>query len=256
MERLGYNALWINGGQLDRLDRLTEVLAATRSVTVAPAVIPPDVFGPPAVERLFTRAEAAAPGRLLIGLGSAQTPGAIGRLYSDVDQLDAGIPRERRILAAFGPHKLGIARRHFLGAVPMLFTPAYTRIAREQLGAGPVLAVGQYVVVDTDPATARESARIPLRMLFTLPAYVNSALRQGFSRADIAALTDSVVDGFVAWGDPQQIGERIRRHHDAGADHVYLSVVHRAGQPDAGQAARLLAPWVLPRRSALHSIGT
>jgi hypothetical protein len=107
-EQLGYAALWVNGGQLASLDRLTELLSATDSVVVAPAVVVPDVF-------------------------------------------DAG-------------------------------------------------AVGQYVVVDTDRAAARESARAPMRMLFSLPSYIRSARRQGFDTSDIESLSDRLVDAFVAWG--------------------------------------------------------
>ena len=40
IEHLGFGTLWINGGQIDRLDVLTELLAATRQAAVAPAIIP------------------------------------------------------------------------------------------------------------------------------------------------------------------------------------------------------------------------
>ncbi|MDT5069016.1 MAG: hypothetical protein QOK02_5171 [Mycobacterium sp.] len=44
LERLGFTALWILGGQLDRLDRLTDLVRATERVVVGSAIIPPDVY--------------------------------------------------------------------------------------------------------------------------------------------------------------------------------------------------------------------
>ncbi len=51
IERLGYSTIWIPGGQLDRLDRITELVRATRSITVAPGIIPVDVYPAAAVAR-------------------------------------------------------------------------------------------------------------------------------------------------------------------------------------------------------------
>ena len=39
-EQLGYSAIWLPGGQLDQLSRLTDLLGATTAVPVAPAIIP------------------------------------------------------------------------------------------------------------------------------------------------------------------------------------------------------------------------
>ena len=37
LERLGYSALWLPGGQIDDLNRLTEIIGATTAVPVASA---------------------------------------------------------------------------------------------------------------------------------------------------------------------------------------------------------------------------
>ena len=44
LEQLGFDTLWIVGGQLDRLDRLTDLLDSTERATVASAIISPEVF--------------------------------------------------------------------------------------------------------------------------------------------------------------------------------------------------------------------
>ena len=41
LERLGYSALWLPGGQIDDLNRLAEIIGATTAVPVAPVPPPP-----------------------------------------------------------------------------------------------------------------------------------------------------------------------------------------------------------------------
>ncbi|MCF6390267.1 TIGR03620 family F420-dependent LLM class oxidoreductase [Mycobacterium sp. MBM] len=237
---LGFGTLWVNGGQIDRLDVLTDLLTGTQRVHVAPAIIPPDLYRPADIVDLYRRAEAGTPGRLLIGLGSSQQQ-PLAALTDYIDQL-APIPRDRRLLAAFGPHKLDIARDRFAGAMPGMVTPEYTAAARMRLGVQAILAVGQFAMLDTDADAARHTARVPLGFLMTMPSYVNSARRQGFSGRDIEALGDRLVDAFVAWGTADEIIARADQHLDSGADHVYLSVLSDGIQPQGLPAAELLAP--------------
>jgi probable F420-dependent oxidoreductase len=239
IEDLGFRTLWVNGGQINRLDVLTDLLTATRRAVVAPAIIPPDVYGAAEVTDLYHRAEAAAPGRLMIGLGSSQSK-PLAALSEYLDDLGA-IPRHRRLLAAFGPRKLAIARDRFAGAMPGMITPEYTAQARRQLGDGAQLIVGQYAVLDTDPDTARETARTPLRFLMDMRSYADSAHRQGFTAHDVETLSDTLVDSVVAWGSAPDIAARARRHLAAGADHVYLSALSDGTQPSGLEAARLLS---------------
>ena len=112
----------------------------------------------------------------------------------------------------------------------MLVTPDYVRHAKAQL-PDTTLAVEQLVVLDTDPATARATARGPLGFLGQAPAYQASFRRMGFADDDIAGLGDALVDGLVAWGDAAAIAERVGELRAAGADHVAISVVSRAAQP-------------------------
>lgn len=236
---LGFATLWVNGGQIDHLDVLTDLLAATGRAVIAPAIIAPDMYGPDDVIDLYHRAEAAAPGRLMIGLGSSQQK-PLAALSEYVDALDP-IPRHRRLLAAFGPRKLAIARDRFAGAMPGMITSEYTTQARQRLGDGAQLIVGQYAVLDTDPVSARETARTPLRFLMGLRSYADSARRQGFTERDIETLSDALVDSVVAWGTASDIAAHARQQLAAGADHVYLSVLSDGIQPSGVDAARLLS---------------
>jgi probable F420-dependent oxidoreductase len=245
LEQLGFTTLWIVGGQLDRLERLADLIGVTERSVVGSAIIPPDVYDAASVTALFHRMEAVAPGRLLVGVGSPHSERPVMALGDYVDQLDAAddpIPPDRRILAAFGPRALDVARYRFAGAMPALLTPAYVASVRERLGPDRVLSVGLYVVLDRDPDAARATARHPLTFLRGLPAYVKSLRRQGFTDDDISTLSDGLVDRLVVWGSPDDVAERVRQLHSAGADHVHLTVLSDSNQPAGLTAARALAP--------------
>jgi probable F420-dependent oxidoreductase len=245
LEHLGFTTLWVVGGQLDRLERLADLIRATERAVVGSAIIPPDVYDAASVTALFHRVEAVAPGRLLVGLGSPHSARPLAALGEYVDQLDAAddpIPVDRRILAAFGPRALDVARDRFAGAMPALLVPDYVASARQRLGPDRILSVGLYAVLDRDADAARATARQPLTFLCGLPAYVKSLLRQGFTENDITTLSDGLVDALVAWGGPDDVAERARQLHAAGADHVHLTVLHDADQPAGLAAARALAP--------------
>jgi probable F420-dependent oxidoreductase len=244
LEELGYSTIWLPGGQIDRLDRITAIIQATRSVPVASGIIPVDVYQPAAVRQLYAELQAGAPGRFIAGLGGPQQPRPLGPLNDYLDQLDHGdppVPAGRRILAALGPRKLELARDRAAGAVPLLVTPAYTRQARRILGPGSTLIISQMLVLDTDAARAREAARMPLSFLSGIRGYRDNFARMGFADSDIAGLSDRLVDDLVIWGSADTVTARVREHLAAGADQVALTVLSLDGQPRAIEAARKLA---------------
>lgn len=240
IEGLGFGTLWINGGQLDRLDRLTDLLAATNTAAVGSSIIAPDKYTPTDVADVFAQAEKLAPARLFVGLGLSHRPKALNHLDGYLDQLDV-VPRHRRVLAALGPRALTLARHRFAGAMPMLFTAAQTTSARQVLGPDRLLSVGLSAVLDEQPDRARTTARRPLQFLTTLTSYRKSLMRQGFTDRDIESVSDHLVDSLVAWGSAAEIAERAQRLHEAGADHVHLTVLGEGRQPTGALAARLLA---------------
>ena len=126
-----------------------------------------------------------------------------------------------------------LARDRTAGAHPYLVTPEHTRIAREGLGAGPLLAPEQGVVLAADAATARDIARPYVKGYGQLENYANSWRRLGFTEDDIAQTSDRLVDALFACGDEGVIAERVNAHFAAGADHVCLQVVAaNPGKPD------------------------
>jgi probable F420-dependent oxidoreductase len=240
LEELGYATIWLPGGQIDRLDRLAAVIGATRSVPVGSAIIPVDHYEPGAVAELHAR----VPGRFIAGLGGPQQARPLAGLNDWLDRLDRArppVPAAARILAALGPRKLELAAARAAGAIALLVTPAYTAWARGILGEQSTLVINQMVVLDTDAARARETARRPLRFLSGVGGYRAAFARMGFAAADIDALSDHLVDELVTWGRPGDIAARVSAHLEAGADQVAVTVLSGDGQPGLAPAARLLA---------------
>ena len=103
-------------------------------------------------------------------------------------------------------------------------------MAREILGPDPMLCVEQKVVLETDPAKARELARGVAGIYIGLPNYRNNWLRMGLTEADFENNgSDRFIDTTFAWGDVDTIKARIREHFDAGASHVCLQPVNPNG---------------------------
>jgi probable F420-dependent oxidoreductase len=245
LEHLGCQTIWLPGGQIDRLDRISQLVRATTIARIAPAIISPDVYAADDVAELHADLQAGAPGRFVVGLGGSQQPRSLDGLHRYLDRLDRAVPpvaAERRLLAALGPRKLDIARTRCAGAITLLVTPAYTAEARAALGAESTLVVDQFVVLDTDANRARQAARGHLRFLAGVGGYRANFARMGFDDNDIAELSDRLVDGLVAWGDADAIGRRIDEHRAAGADHIVVTVVSEGDQPDLLDVAERLFP--------------
>ena len=81
---------------------------------------------------------------------------------------------------------------------------------------------------DTDPDSARRTARNFLRRYLKLANYRTTMLRGGFSETDVEGeRSDNLVDRLVAHGDAAVLAAAVRAHLEAGADHVCVQV-----QPD------------------------
>ncbi|MGW2055702.1 LLM class F420-dependent oxidoreductase [Streptomyces sp. NPDC001840] len=230
LEGLGFGAVWIGGSSVEQAVPLIE---ATSRLTVATGIL--SIWQHEAADTAtrFLELESHHPDRFILGIGASHAKFAAQyqRPYSAVvgylDALDAAkVPAERVVLAALGPKMLELSRDRAGGAHPYLVTPEHTAQAREILGAGPLLAPELKVVLDTDPDTARATARGYLGMYLTLPNYTNSFLRLGFTEDDFAnGGSDRLIDAVYAWGDDARIRSRIDAFHTAGADHVALQIV-------------------------------
>ncbi len=247
LEELGFGAIWTGSSEAG-LARQERILAATQRIVAATGIV--NVWLNPAEELAasYQRLAGEHPDRLLIGLGSSHAPQVeraghryerpVSRLRAYLDELDAmqdGIPRDARVLAALGPKALSLAAERSLGAHPYLVTPEHTRRARERIGPDALLAPEQKILLETDPARAREIARDALPLYLRLPNYANNLRRLGFGDEDLAdGGSDRLVDALVAWGNPDAILERIAEHHEAGADHVSVQVLGAEGLPREG----------------------
>ena len=79
------------------------------------------------------------------------------------------------------------------------------------------------VVAATDQAKVREAARAgSLKFLAGMPGYAANFRRMGFTDADIADLSDRLVDGLTVGGDFDAVVARLREYRAAGADQVVV----------------------------------
>lgn len=145
-------------------------------------------------------------GRHLLGLGLGQgRPGTkpLAAMTEYLDELDAFENPQPRVLAAYGPKMLSLARERALGAHTYHVTVPHTAQAREVLGADAMLAVEHAVLFETDADKARAVAREHLHTYLTTPFNVAKFRRLGYSEDDIAhGGSDRIVDDLVFWGGP------------------------------------------------------
>jgi probable F420-dependent oxidoreductase len=165
--------------------------------------------------------------RHLLGLGLGQgRPGIrpLTLMTEYLDELDAVDKPVPRILAAYGPKMLALARDRAAGAHTYHVNVAHTAQARDVLGPDRFLGVEHAVLFETDPDTARAIAREHLHVYLTTPFNVAKFRRLGYTDEDLAG-SDRLVDDLVFWGEADTIAEKLRAHVAAGADHVAIQVI-------------------------------
>ena len=240
LDELGYAALWLSAGFGQGLPTVFgDLLDATSRMSVASGIL--SIWHATPVESAegFAALDRAHPGRFLLGLGASHAPQVDAdekryarpwsRMVGYLDELDAQrpvVPPERRVLAALGPRMLRLSAERTAGAHPYFVPVEHTALARKTLGRGPLLAPEQAVVLQTDPELARDLARAHMKSYLRLPNYTNNLRRLGYRDEDFdGGGSDRLVDAIVAWGDLDRIVERVRAHHDAGADSVSVQVI-------------------------------
>jgi probable F420-dependent oxidoreductase len=255
LESLGYGALW-SSGRFDAglAPHFEKLLAATEHVSVASGIVSIWTGAPGDVGPAVAALEERFPGRFLLGIGTSHSVvvADYSRPYSKtvayLDALDAlatPVPPERRILAALGPRMLELAAARSAGAHPYFVPVEHTARARAILGPGPLLAPEVAVVLETDPARARELARGYAATYLQLPNYTENLRALGFGDDDLDPPgSDRLIDAVIPWGDVPSIAAAVAAHRDAGADHVCVQVVaDRGAFPLDGY--RRLAPTLL-----------
>lgn len=247
LDELGYGALWVpEAVGREAFTSAALLLRGGTDIVVATGIASIWARDPMAAGAAHRTVTEAYPDRFLLGLGVSHQPMVEGirkhdytRPYSRMAEYLDGMDQTlfmaaepttppRRVLAALGPKMLGLARDRADGAHPYFVPPEHTAIAREALGEGPLLAVEQAVVLETDPARARAIARNHTSIYVGLPNYANNLRRLDPTLEDEDfrhAGSDRLVDTIVAWGDEDAVAARVQAHLDAGADHVCIQVI-------------------------------
>lgn len=237
IEDLGYGTVWQGASPDAGLRQAEELLDATECLQVATGVV--NIWKSDAAELAgsYHRIEAKHPGRLLVGIGSGhreatpQRARPIEAMARYLDVLDErGVPVEARVLSALGPRMLALAAERSAGTHPYLTIPSQTAEARRTLGPHALVAPEQTVVLDSDPDSARRSARAFLSNYLEMVNYTSTMRRGGFTDEDVAGHgSDVLVDRIVVHGDAPALAAAVQAHLDAGADHVCVQVQPAAG---------------------------
>ncbi|MGW0210846.1 TIGR03620 family F420-dependent LLM class oxidoreductase [Streptomyces sp. NPDC003233] len=263
LEDLGWRAVWIPEALgRDAFTHAGFLLASTRRLGVVNGIA-----------RIWSReatwAHGAAllladayPGRHVLGLGFGGQPrpgvkplAAMAGYLDELDALQTPNPRPaqpvRRLLAAYGPKMLELARERAEGAQTYHVNTVHTAQAREILGPDTFLAVEHAVLFETDRNRARALAREHLRGYLETPYNIAKFRRLGYTDDDLSGGgSDRFVDDLVFWGDPETVVRKVHGHVEAGADHVAVQVIGVAPGESALPQWRLLADALLPSKTA------
>ncbi|MGE3448769.1 MAG: LLM class F420-dependent oxidoreductase [Microbacteriaceae bacterium] len=262
LEALGFGTLWLpEVAGRDPFAHAALLLASTSTLVVATGIAniwARDAIAMNSGHRTLTE---AFPERFVLGLGVSHQPlvaGLRGHDYRNplqamrayLDAMDSApftarrpSTPPRRMLGALRGKMLRLAAERTDGAHPYFVPPEHTAWARGELGEEPLLCPEQAVVLETDPARARDLARTHLAFYFDLPNYMNNLRQFGIGEDDIAdGGSDRLVDAIVAWGDEEAVARRIKEHIDAGANHVCVQVIADDRRTVPVDAWRRLAP--------------
>jgi len=264
IEEMGFGAIWI-GEHLarDPFAAAAIVLQATRHITVATGIA--NIWVRDAVAMMNggrTLAE-AWPNRFVLGIGVSHAPllRARGHQYERpltamrayLDAMEEAPyrgplpnPPAPIVLAALGVKMLELARDRSAGAHPYFVPVEHTSEARRILGPERVLAPEQAVVFATTRGAARVAGDTHMRTYLSLQNYRQNLVRLGWSEDDLTPPgSDRLFDAMVAWGDDEEIARKLRRHSEAGADHVAVQVLTPTPDRAPTDDLRRLAALVL-----------
>lgn len=264
VESLGYGALWIpeavgrepfaHGGYL--LGRTERLILATGIANIWARDAMTMASGARTLAELSN-------GRFLLGIGVSHAPlvqKLRGHDYSKpYSYMKAYLPAMKAsmyaaarheeeppvVLAALHPKMLQLAATEARGTHTYFVPPEHTRRAREAIGKKPWICAAQAVILETDAGKARAAAREYMKTYVPrLPNYTNNLKALGWKDEDFAdGCSDALVDAIVAWGNENQIRERIEAHRQAGATHVCILPLRTDGSPLPDErATEALAP--------------
>jgi alkanesulfonate monooxygenase SsuD/methylene tetrahydromethanopterin reductase-like flavin-dependent oxidoreductase (luciferase family) len=138
------------------------------------------------------------------------------------------------LISALGPVAFRLAGEIADGAlpalcpVPYLFNTALPALSSGAASAGrprPPLIAHIPVAFSRDRATALQAGRQMLSFFASIPNYRNMFLAAGFSEQEITAVSDSLVEGLLIFGDESEIKDRLLELLSSELDELTLSLV-------------------------------
>ena len=251
LEAWGYSALWIpEAVGRDPFSFIGYLAAETEKLVLATGIANIYARDPMTLKAIHKTVSEIAPNRFVLGLGVSHEhlvkkvrghdyKKPLTAMRNHLDAMESALymgkdPKEDApiVLAALRDKMLCLAAERTRGAHPYFVPPEHTAHAREVLGADAWLCPEQMVLLETDPTKARAVARANMQVYVGLPNYQNNLRQFGYDDADFAdGGSDRLVDAIVAWGDEKAIADRVKAHHDAGADHVCIQPFRADGQP-------------------------
>jgi probable F420-dependent oxidoreductase len=250
IEALGFGALWLGSSPAPADAR--PLLEGSNRLPVATGILNVWHHEPADVAADHGRLNDEFGGRFLLGIGvghpeaTSEYRRPLATMRAFVEGLQAAerpVPRDELVLAALGPKMLDLAAERSLGAHPYLTPVEHTRLARERVGPGVLVAPELTVVVEPNTERGRELARAFAAPYLRRRNYAANLLRHGFTEADLAdGGSDRLIDAVVPHGSAEQVAEAVQAHLDAGADHVCLQPAGHGGVPmdDYRALARVL----------------
>jgi probable F420-dependent oxidoreductase len=239
VEQLGYGALWLGGSP--SVEQAREYVEAARTLPVITGILNVWQHEPADVAAAHAKLVADHPDRFILGIGighpeaTSEYTKPLAKMRAFFDGLDAAetpVPKDQRCAAALGPKMLDLAAERSLGTHPYFVHVEHTRYARERVGAGVLVAPEVAVVVEPDVEAARRIAREYAQSYLRMSNYTSNLLRHGFTEDDVRdGGSDRLIDAVIPHGTPEQIGEAVREHLDAGADHVCLQPLGHGPAP-------------------------
>jgi len=244
-EGLGFGAWWL--GSSPRVDDVRPILEATSTLVAATGILNVWSNEPADVGAADAAVRRDYPGRFMLGIGIGhpeatsdyRRPLTTMRTFLDgLDAAPAPPPVADRCLAALGPKMLDLAGERTAGTHPYFVPVEHTRVARERLGAGKLVAPELACVVDTDAVRARAVARDYAKLYLGLRNYTKTLRDVGFTDDDLAGGgSDRLIDAVIPHGSAEQLAEVVHAHLEAGADHVCVQPLGEDGIPRASWTA-------------------
>ena len=239
VEQLGYGSWWVGGSP--KVPAIRPILESTTTLTAATGILNVWANEPGETAQQDAELRAEFPGRFMLGIGIGhpeatsdyRRPLTAMRVFLDgLDESDTPPSAAERCLAALRPKMLELSRDRTAGAHTYFVPVEHTRVARERLGAGKLLAPEVACVVETDADRARQVARGYAELYLGLSNYTNNLLDLGYTEADLAdGGSDRLIDAVIPHGSAEEIAEVVRAHLDAGADHVCVQPLGEEGIP-------------------------